>query len=378
MNKIISGCTAAALLLVAGCGPTQIPELTMKAEYRPSAQIKGVSSNGEKKYVAFEEKGNPEKIDVLYCFNGQMFLQTSDGNRNIDQITSADKECEILATFPGEFEKYAAGGFKGWKITPVPPSEALYLYSDAERKSIKNEYKSISLPKQSTIKIVSKELKLAFGRKETVQSKEIIKGQPIALAMKNYVVPPKEFQIEAFSELRNIPDFPDQIKSGYGVVKFLYPWRIQFKFFAYREGATNAEKYKALKGGSDWIDAIYEYDNKGINGERIFRVPVLLPVRDKKLKYGLALRLVFNTDYPDDVLVYPDILKKSLYDKISWTNAKKNNATLDPDFMGSRWNVAVIDEVSGNICTYAQAHFTFNKEHKVSFQANITVSDFSK
>ena len=221
-------------------------------------------------------------------------------------------------------------------------------------------------------------MKLAFGRKETVQSKEIIKGQPIALAMKNYVVPPKEFQIEAFSELRNIPDFPDQIKSGYGVVKFLYPWRIQFKFFAYREGATNAEKYKALKGGSDWIDAIYEYDNKGINGERIFRVPVLLPVRDKKLKYGLALRLVFNTDYPDDVLVYPDILKKSLYDKISWTNAKKNNATLDPDFMGSRWNVAVIDEVSGNICTYAQAHFTFNKEHKVSFQANITVSDFSK
>ena len=59
MNKIISGCTVVTLLLVAGCGPTQIPELTIKAEYRPTMNVKGASPNSvaSLQYVAFKEQG---------------------------------------------------------------------------------------------------------------------------------------------------------------------------------------------------------------------------------------------------------------------------------------------------------------------------------
>lgn len=386
MNKIFSGCTLSAIFLLAGCVPSQIPELTMKAEYRPSAQIKGADAGNDQEpdnYIAFEEQGNPEKIDVLYCFGGEMYLQTSDEHRNIDMLTSADKECEIFATFPGEFKKYAIGGFKGWRITPIPPREHVYTFSEEELKSIKEEYKSIDLPKQSSVKIVPQELKLSFGRTEIVKTEQLVKGNLIDLAMKNYRVPPAMFQIEAFSELKNVPGFPDQIKSGYGLVKFLYPWRIQFKFFAYREGASNKEKYKGLKDygtNLNWIDAIYvpSSENTGLNGEQLFRIPVYLPARDKSLKIGLALRLVFNTDYPDDVITYPEVLKHSLYNKISWTGATKNNEFLDPEYMVSRWNIAVIDEVISNSCSSVQTHFTFGKDHKVSFQTEITVSDVSK
>ena len=372
MKKLFAGSALLPVLLV-GCGPTEIPELTMKAEYQPTMSVKGTGSNGKTKYIAFEEKGNPEKVDVLYSFSGSMFLQKKSANEKnyaseTGKLSSQDRSSfKIVATFPPEFEEYAVGGFKYWEITPVPPTEALYTYTKEEKDSIAKEYKTARLNKQ-TLEI----------SKYQVNTGKRVASQPFHdLKMSQYTVPPAAFRIEAFSELRNIPNFPDQIKSGYGLVKFLYPWRIQFKFFAYPATASNERKYQDLRGSKDWIDAIYTND-KGINGEKIFRIPVLLPVRSNNVKIGLALRLVFNTDYPDDVMEYPDAMKRNLYQKISWQGAQKNNAELDPDFMGYRWNVAVIDELPSDICMNVFVFFTLSENKALKIQSKINIADMRR
>lgn len=378
MKKLFAGSALLPVLLV-GCGPTEIPELTMKAEYQPSMSIKGLESNGKTSYIAFEEKGNSEKIDVLYSFSGSMFLQKkyTDGENHTTEIGKSFSQernsFRIVATFPPEFKKYAAGGFKYWEITPIPPTDALYTYTKAEWDSIIKEYKTVRLNKQS--------IDLSNYRMDadsSLQNKNGMTPEPFHdLKMDKYTVPPAAFRIEAFSELRNVPNFPDQIRSGYGLVKFLYPWRIQFKFFAYPDKANNTRKYQDLRGARGWIDAI-NTNEKGMNGENIFRIPVLLPMRPDDIKIGLALRLVFNTDYPDDVMAYPDAMKKSLYQKISWQGAQKNNASLDSDFMGYRWNVAVIDELPSNICMYVSTTFALGKNKTVKIQSNIDITDVKK
>ncbi len=382
MKLLLTGCAVLAGLLFVGCGPTQIPELTMKAEYQPSMSVKGANGSKQRgEFIAFKEKGDSQKIEVLYSFGGSMYLQRNDelGNPQetlIGKSIGPQQSFDIIATFPSEFEKYAEGGFNHWEITPIPPTEALYLYSKEEQNAINTEYKTAIFDKGDKVQIIPGAGKIQIDKSGNSQTKNAPRTY-VDLAMKDYTVPPAAFQIEAFSELRNIPGEYDKIRSGYGLVKFLYPWRIQFKFFAYPADADNHRKYQDLRGTRDWIDAIM-LNEKGISGEKMFRIPVLLPVRPDNLKIGMALRLVFNTDYPDDVMVYPDDMKTHLYEKISWRGADKITAQKDPDFMAYRWNIAVIDELIRESCQWAFVDFSYGNNNPIKLQVKIDISDMNK
>lgn len=373
MKAFILESIALATLLV-GCGPAQIPELTMKAEYQPTMCVKGASAEAASplRYVAFKELGDPEKIDVMYSFGGNLFIGQERvmspelkksgvtpiplpgqlGNLKAKQIEVESKKdgFDLYATFPGEFKEYAEGGFIGWKITPIPPLDARYQYSEEagkfmidepqylpgaqiyqytveEFQSIAKEYKSIELGKQSGIRIVPKQMKLSWGGTTTVPVEEMVKGKPLELFMKNYTIPPAYFKIEAFSELRNIPGEYDKVRSGYGIVKFLYPWRIQCKF--------TDEPWIG-----DWIDAVKEDEDGN------FSVDVILPVRPDNGKCDLHLRVVFNTDYPEDVIAYPTEMQRHLNGKMTWTGAKK--LTASGQEVSYNWNCAVVEGLSGN------------------------------
>ena len=398
MNKIISGCTVVTLLLVAGCGPTQIPELTIKAEYRPTMNVKGASPNSvaSLQYVAFKEQGDSEKIDVMYSFGGNLFLgqekvmpanlkksgatplplpgQAASKKAKQIEVESDSDGLDIHATFPGEFEKYAQGGFIGWKITPIPPMDfryqyseelhkfiidapkyypyaPIYQYSKEELESIAKEYKPIILGKQSSIRLVPKQQKLWFGGSATVKVPEIVKGAPVELAMKNYTIPPAYFKIEAFSELRNIPGEYDKVRSGYGLVKFLYPWRVQCKF--------SKDPWVGR-----WLDAA-KMDDDGN-----FMINIALPLRPDNKGIDLQLRVVFNTDYPEDVIAYPTEMQKHLNQKITWTGAEKMK--MSGQEVSYNWNCAEVKNVSGNHCR----NVTFKLEGiEKQFNIAIVVSD---
>ena len=398
MNKIFSGCALTAIFLLAGCGPTQIPELTIKAEYRPTVNIKGASSDSVAplQYVAFKETGDPEKIDVMYSFGGSLFLGQEkvmpanmkksaasqlpqpgkSGTKKVKQIEveSNSDGLDIHATFPPAFEKYAQGGFIGWKITPIPPmdfryqfseelhkfvidepkydpSAPFFQYSREEFESIEREYKPIVLGKQSSIRLVPKQQKLWFGGSATVKVPEIVKGSPVELAMKNYTIPPAYFKIEAFSELRNIPGEYDKVRSGYGLIKFLYPWRFQCKF--------SKDPWEGR-----WLEAV-KMDNNGN-----FMINISLPLRPDNEGIDLQLRVVFNTDYPNDVIAYPTEMQKHLNQKMTWEGAEKMKTSgLEVSYT---WNCAEIKNVSGNHCKNVK--FKLDGIEK-QFNIQINVSD---